>query len=95
MVNCATCKLKLNERASSFKYELILNIENDEMLFITGWLPSIANVINLPTPLPPNEAIEECLNNAFEQKQVVVEFKIRNKDKKNMEKLVHKITFKN
>ena len=65
------------------------------MLFITGWLPSIANIINLPTPLPTNEAIEEYLNNAFEQKQVVVEFKIRNKDKKNMEKLVHKITFKN
>ena len=95
MVNCATCKLKLNERASSFKYELILNMDNGEMLFITGWFPSIADIINLPTPFPTNEAIEECLNNAFDQKQVVVEFKIRNKDKKNMEKLVHKITLKN
>ena len=95
MKDCSQCKKTLHEKVSTFKYELIMNMDNDELLFITGWMPSLASVIKLPSPLPDAEEIEELLNSAFDQKPVEIEFTTRNKDKKNMEKLIHKVIVKN
>ena len=90
MHRCGTCEAILKERVQTFKYELCLNLGNDEIFDIIGFSPSVTNVIELP--LPTVNDIEEQLNAIFEQKLVEVEFTI---NKKNMEKIVHKITMKN
>ena len=92
MHRCATCEVVLNERAQTFKYELCVNLgndENDDIFNITGFLPSIKDFITLP--LGNVDEIEEQLNDTFEQKLVEVEFTT---NKKNKENIVHKITIK-
>ena len=88
MIRCATCQVILHDSIETLKYELCLNLKNDEMVEITGFLPSLSGVITLPSPLPEPEEIEDLLNDALEKKHVDVEFTVN----KNNEKNVHKIT---
>ena len=92
MKTCGTCKSVLNEKPTTLKYELILVLENGELFFITGFLPTITNVTTLPSTLPSNEEIEDLLNQCLEGKEITVEYTT---NKKTKEKVVHKVTFKN
>ena len=62
----------------------------DEIVNITGFFPSVANIIKMP--LSTTDAIEEQLNDVFEQKLVQVQYTI---NRKNMEKIVHEVILKN
>ena len=90
MLRCATCNAVLNERSQTFKYELCLNLEKDEILYITGFSPSVANVID--QPLPSTDEIEEKLNDVFEGKLVEVQYTT---NRKNLEKIAYRVNIKN
>ena len=88
MIRCSKCEAVLHERKQTFRYELCLNLGDDDMFKITGFYPSTNSVVPLPSPLPNIEEIEDQLN-VLENKSVKVEFAVN----KNKEKIVHSIAF--
>ena len=90
MIRCSKCEVVLHERKQSFRYELCLNLGDDDIINMTGFYPSTNSVVPLPIPLPEIDEIEDQLN-VMEKKFVKVEFTIN----KNKEKIVHSIAFKN
>ena len=88
MILCGTCNAVLHDRVETFKYELCLNLGQDEMINITGFHQTVKPFVDFANPLPSNEDIEDELNEALEKKFVEVGFTI---NKKKMEKIVHKI----
>lgn len=93
MIFCATCKKPLHNRSKTFKYEVCLDLGDDKTFNMTGFhRKSLLDVIAVPEPIPNVEDLEDILNNTLEQKLVKIEY---TNNKKNKERIVHKMYLKN
>ena len=87
MIQCGVCKKFIHDRKKTFKYQVSLHLEEDEMFTIVGFKDSLDDLIKLPNPFPDEYELEDLLNDKFGGKFVKIEYTLNKKD----EKIVYKI----
>lgn len=88
---CDVCKNVVEEANPTFRFDVCLNQGNDNMFTLTGFKPSVANLVSIPSPMPMAENIEDLLNDTLEQKNVEIFYTI---NKKKMDHIVFEIVLK-
>ena len=85
---CSKCKKILHERCPTFKYEVCIELEDLEVIDITGFESSVKQLNLNVKNFGGNEELTEKLNDIFESKKVVL---LYNVNSKNQEKIAFQL----
>ena len=87
MIQCGVCKKFIHERNKTFKYQVCLDLGNEEMFNIVGFKDSLDDLIKMPNPFPDEFELEDLLNDKLGGKHVEIQYTISKKE----EKIIFKI----